>query len=210
MPKEEAPWTMTRSDIQRKRISDIQAMAVTGFKDHWLTPLWHGLPHVSGQPIEAGSWLCDRPEDSNYHFTVVSVPGRVMVFGDLGTLVVERCRDMIAWSRSAIESLDYFAEKVVREIKTKEYDPDMVRGWVYETDKALADGEYDADSKLAREWPEVRAEVESHLYDGRHAVLSVIWEANVWDEMPDFDNFESGFLWRREALKWFLKSYPGR
>ena len=81
------------------RVRQIAAMAKEAFARHRVTPLWHGLP-CGGGMIEARAWHCGDP-DSGYHsFTLVAIPGRLIVVGDLGTCVWERERDMLACRRA--------------------------------------------------------------------------------------------------------------
>lgn len=198
----EAPRTMRQ--VRGERIANIAEWAKEAFAEHRVEALWFGLPYTTGRPFEANAWLCSKPDRCEYAFTLYSVPGRLIVCGNIGTLVVQHERDMLRWARSAIESIDYFAEKIVTEIETEEYDPDMVRAYVHETDQdVLNDERSDA---FVKTWiGETRAELLSAIGDGEHRVMEVVCGSPLYNsDVPVFKNFKHVFLWQREAIKWFL------
>ena len=202
----------TVQQVRAGRVRSIAAMAKEAFARHRVTPLWHGLP-VGGGLIEARAWHCGAPDSGFHSFTLVTIPGRLVVVGDLGTCVWERERDMLAWARGSLESLDYFASKVVREIETEEYDPDVVRAWAHELDRDILAGDHDYDSRRAKLWvgEQVRQSVLDAIDSGEQEVCRVIYESGLEDgcDFPDFDNWRPGFLWCREAVKWFLANHGG-
>lgn len=194
-----------RLNVRTKRIALIAEAAEMAFCDHQIT-----------QRLDQGmfrSWRCQRPGSWNLGFDVTTTPGALIVSGDLGTLVVERCEDMedmIAWARGAIGDIHYFASKVSREIPTEGFDLEAAREAVREGLKeAIADG-YDRerigrwrsllgelsgmDASEPNEWEVEKKIFCSGLYDG------VDW--------PNCRNWRSRFLWQREALKWFLAHLP--
>ena len=198
----EAP--LTSSQVRDRRVADVAQMAAKAFAEHVIEPLWFGLPVASGRPIEAHAWLCWRPGHSEYQFTLYAVRNRLIVCGDIGTLVVERCPDMLAWARGSVDSIAYFAEKVVSEIDTEEFDPDMVRAFVHETDQDVLNDE--RSEAFVKDWiGETRRALLEAIDDGEYAVLQAYGESSLNDgDPPHFDNWKYGFLWTREAIKWFL------
>jgi hypothetical protein len=70
--------------VRAERVRSIAAMAKEAFARHRVTPLWHGLP-VGGGLIEARAWHCGAPDSGFHSFTLVTIPGRLVVVGDLGT-----------------------------------------------------------------------------------------------------------------------------
>lgn len=203
----EAPPRTGRQVID-DRIKHVAELAKKAFAEHRVEPLWVGVPFGPGL-IEARAWLCGKPDRSEYHFTLYSVPGRLILCGDLGTLVVERTRDMLAWARGSIGDVNYFAEKVPREIETKEYDPDLVRAWIHETDQEVL--EDNRSEKFVKEWiGELRAALLSAVEDGEAAVSEAYYGSGIYGGgPPDWTNWRHRFLWQREAIKWFLANHGG-
>jgi hypothetical protein len=195
-------------DGREKRIKEVAHSAKTAFEKFVVEPQWMG---TNGGEILARAWRCSEPGSCNNAFTLYSVPGRLMIGGDQGFCAWERERDMIAWARGAIDSIDYFAEKVPREIKVKEYDPECVRAWIAENDKDVLEGEHEPDSKFVKIWiGELRRdllEAVEGIHDERD-VCQKIYDSGICDEVPDFDNFTYRFLWQRQSLKWFFKQLP--
>lgn len=208
--KTEKVAPVTRHEVEQALVSEVAGYAKKAFAEHRVTCLWHGIPQRSGELIHAGSWLCGKPDSLAYHFTIVSVPGRLMVFGDLGSLALERTYDMLAWARGSIESMEYFAEKVVREMKTKVFDPAMVRAYVHEVDQDILEGEHEYDDKTTKAWlTGLRQELLAAAEEGGEGkVYAVYAESDLYDgDMPCFENWDRGFLWCREAIKWFLNNH---
>ncbi|HEY1187700.1 MAG TPA: hypothetical protein VGE74_08585 [Gemmata sp.] len=199
---------LTRRQVTERRIADVAAMAAKSFAAHRVAPLWVALPFDGACETGVSAWRCAKPGDCAYAFTLYSVPGRLIVCGDLGTLVLERTYDMLVWARGSIDSIDYFAEKVTREIATEEFDPDMVRAWVHETDQEVLEGEHS--DKFALAWRgELRREFLDAAEEGEHEAYRVYHESPLNDgDPPSWDNWKYGFLWQREAIKWFLARWP--
>lgn len=195
----------TRVQVERERVQSVADMAAKAFAEHRLYPQWIGVP-FTGLDRKAAAWTCSRPGDCCYAFTLYTVPGRLIVCGDIGTIVLERTTDMLAWSRSAIDSISYFAEKVTREIETAEFDRDMLLAWVHETDQDVLNGEHS--DKFALGW---RGELRQEFLDAEDEdeAHRVYYESSLNDgELPDWTNWKHGFLWQREAIKWFLSKVP--
>jgi hypothetical protein len=157
-------------------------------------------------------WRCEKPRCSEYHFNLLSVPGRLILTGDLGVLVVERTYDMISWARGSIHSLDYFAEKVPKEIETEEWDAECAKGWISEIDADIAKDEYG--EKKTELWTSELREELFDLADGQCAesdFMNALYRSDFVDcaDFPNLKNWKPGFLWQRECIKWFLSHYEG-
>lgn len=192
----------TRQDLRDSSIEQIRRLAEGAFADHHLkTVLSMATPdgHVR-------HWRCARLGDSAYAFNITTIPGRIIVTGDIGCLVVERTTDMIAWCRGSIDSIDYFAEKFPHEIPTKEYDPELAKQWVI--DAVGVDAEYHGEATIAK----IREEFPACSYDfwNKHQFYTDLSDCRIFDgcDWPDFDNFRPSFLWCREAIKWLLNRLP--
>ena len=161
--------------------------------------------HEVRQTLDQGmfrAWRCQKPGTWVMGFDVFTTPGRLVVSGGIGFLAVERTNDMIAWSRSAVNSISYFAEKVPREIKVKEHSADVVRAWIHETlaEENLKEAYRTALTNLL-EWTDL---------GWAHRVAEELHDSGVVDgcDYPDFNVYTRSFLWCREAVKLLLSKLP--
>lgn len=74
------------------------------FAEHVITPLMANGVYRS--------WRCGKPGTRTYEFTITTIPGHLIVTGDLQTLVVSREYDMLPWCRGAVDDADYFFSKI--------------------------------------------------------------------------------------------------
>ena len=177
-------------DAEQKLVKLIEDLATNSFKDH-----------IIKEELNQGvfrSFLCRRELSNIYMFRVTTIPGRLIVTGDIGTLVVERMYDMFEWAPSAINDLNYFAEKVPHEIVTREFCQDVAHEWIDEQKE-----EEEAD---IAELELLLASLED--FTGPDVFNLAVYESGVCDgcDMPDFRNWKPSFLWCREAVKWFFNN----
>lgn len=175
-----------------RRIAAHAGWAAEAFKDHKIElRLNQGLYR---------HWRCAKPGDGNHSFSITTIPGSILVTGDIGTLVVERETEMIHWCKTAIRDVHYFASKVPQEFKKYEYDPDMARRYIAE--------ELQSD-ELSEEDRETLLDLQEDCDDGELDFKRCLHESGYIDgcDFPDLDNYTSSFLWCREAIKWFLAHY---
>lgn len=144
-------------------------------------------------------WRFGRPDSTMDMLRITSLSGQLILTGDHGVCVWERDDNMIAWARGAIGSLSYFAEKVCREVRIREYDAECVADWVAEQDKC------DPDDQLAN-WSELREQLLGA--DGEAHVNELLCAAEVY-ELPDFDNYTARFLMQRAGLRHFFHKQFG-
>lgn len=170
-------------------------LASNAFKDH-VCRLEHP---ITGTVLESdavfGVWECRNANGSNiYRFRVIHVPGLLWCGGDVGDCEWRRTYDMIAWARSAINSVDYFFEKVPQHIQKKEFSSDKARQWIKELD--------------SDEFNETARELYSDLFsvtDNEYEFTDVLFNSDLHDgEMPPVYEWSSNLYWSRECIKWFL------
>lgn len=115
-------------------------------------------------------WLCRRPERQGYWFRVIKAPTALMVYGDVGELVLRISDiDPIPWLRGAITSPEYLWEKVqASKEPTKTFYPRDAMRWL--------------DDYLAESWPE--DECDSDRLKRQRAKL-VDLASELWE---DFDH----------------------
>lgn len=181
-----------------KRIQDHARWAAEAFKDH-----------VIEERLNNGMyrhWRCRRPGgDSAYWFDVTTTPGSIIVTGDIGELIVRRTEDMIAFCRGSINSIDYFAEKVPHSIPTDEFDMDVAEEWIDEQIRNAADYCYDSDDLEKLE------ELKHGLDETSEGSFARdLWDSGLNDggDFPNVRNYNSNFLWCREALVWLIAHLP--
>lgn len=58
-----------------------------------------------------GQWLCAKPGTGIYHFRVAQLKGALVVWGDIGDLIIANGRGTVAWFRGAQRDRDYVLSK---------------------------------------------------------------------------------------------------
>lgn len=197
--------TEVRKSPEQLRIEHNAEIAERAFKDHVLTIL------RDEGPDGFRHYRCGKPDGGcHYRFDVLLWPGWILVTGDVGECMWRREYDMLAWSRSAVRSIDYFAEKVPHSIPTEEFDPDVARRAVEEL---LADRIGDREDDEEGDDSEVQGELQEIL-DGeiecRDLFYQKLYDSGAIDgsSMPNAMNFNHNFLWCRQCVIWLLKQFP--
>ena len=218
-----------RYEVELRRRRDVAEMARKAFAGHVITPQFVGAdpPRVpfAGYSARLGSagvsrgWWCGNPGTIIYGFYVLATPGYLNLRGDLGTLELCRCQDMIAWASSAIRDPHYLAEKTPQDFAAEEYAPELVAAWVHEQDDEWAQmtPEEKAESRRWKVWSEDVGDAPWRSGSLRKLLLDLASAGESRDEVfrllhgtgydtdpPDFETFTHSYLWRYEALKWFL------
>lgn len=153
-------------------------------------------------------YRCANPKTINLSFHVVTFPGRLIICGDIGGMAWERCPDMLEWAAGAVHSTDYFAEKVWKSIKVKEFDEEMAKSAVQrEYEDRLKDAESDYERQLLTE---NRDFLLSAIEDGESFYSAYSQSDWYGGEFPSVENFTREFLRCREAVKWFLAWHKAR
>jgi len=203
-------------DYEAQRIAHIAESAAISFKDHVIeTRLHHGLFR---------HWFCHNLKSNAYWFSITTTPGRLIVAGDIGCLVVERVPDMIEFARTSIRDIDYFAGKVTREIATREYDMEIAKQWclkemldqsredrAYQLKHPANEGKKTPSQRFREELSDLRHEWgDSSMWTMEHHIGAAIFNSGIADgcDMPDLKNWRYDYLWCREAGKWFLAHMP--
>lgn len=181
-------------DARQKRIDEVHAYAVKAFAEHQVT-----------QTLAEGVfryWWCAKPDRCEYNFSVTTTPGRLIIAGDIGFLAVERTFNMIAWARSAVNSIGYFAEKVSHEIPTRQYDPEVAKEW-------CGDFMREVRKEKPDNWKAKIDKVNDLLnsVDDEHWFQQNLYDSCLVDgcDFPDLKNWTHSFLWCREAMMWLLE-----
>lgn len=158
-------------------------------------------------------WRCGQPNTGVYAFWVTTYPGTIVVSGDIGELIVERHYDMLPWCRGSVDSTSYFASKVPHAIKTTAFSEDRCREWINEELANLRGGAWEdhcRDEKKRDRLIEVLTDAmddldgdgfgEDQMYHATHEV----WQGS---DPPNFSDWNSNFLWCRDAIRWFVRHH---
>ena len=150
-------------------------------------------------------------------FDVTTIPGYLFVTGDVGSLIVSREEDMIPWCRGSCKSTDYFAEKVKQPIRQEEFSWEAFREWVewWEQENLPEKDEDDKeDAEQVREYKEILEKLHNALgIEGRIRdedapgwLYDNLGYNILEDSFQSWTIWEPGFLWCREAVRWFCEN----
>ena len=155
------------------------------------------------------------PKSSMGWFSIITTPGQLTIFGDMGTYVFAREQDMFAWFNSSYVNAGYWAEKlqaIDRNSAVREHSEDLFKRWVLEN---FWERREDYEPYVAAQiWADIRDSLFDPYCDdsaaGRHDVVSRFissgfeyhdsWELN-WDE------YGFRFLWCCHAILWGIQQY---
>lgn len=207
---------LNRYKLEAARVKRKTEDSVRNFAKHVLTVV------VDHGPDVFRHYRCHEPGTSNMHFNVYFFPGRMIVSGDIGFMAWERTFDMLIWARGAVDSIDYFAEKVPNEIETKEWDSEVGKAWVWEVffemvenlvDEEGVDASNAVNAHKAQGWRDTRDELMRHLDNGYEIFISEV-DNSDWSpskrggDWPELKQYTTSFLWCREAVKWLIRNLP--
>lgn len=141
------------------------------------------------------SWRCQKPGTRAHLFDITTIPGSLIITGDVGDLIVTRTYDMLPWCRGSVDDTRYFAEKVPQGFVKREFSLRCFEQWA---DDILESPDVsDADREIVREAYRDRHDCGcDHLYS---------LTRDVWiDGPPDWTDWTPGLLWCRDAIRWFV------
>lgn len=187
----------TKKDARQRRINQIHEFAAKHFANHKIEQrLNHGMFR---------SWRCKADGTWVHGFDITTMPGTLIVTGDIGELIVQRSDDMIAWARGSVHSIDYFAEKVPRSMETGEFCVEVAKEFLSELRQDLDESGYLNEAKR-----DAIAELR-HILDGDEIAdfQTELYLSGLVDgcDMPNLKNYTSNFLRCREAVIWFLANW---
>ena len=157
----------------------------------------HGITELSRSGVYR-SWRCAKPDSRIYSFVITTIPGSIIVIGDIGELIVSRMFDMLPWCRGSVNSTDYFAEKVPHAIPTKEFSRDKLREWIRDR---MADSEFSKHHELLEKTLRRADDL------GADWFYEELWPVWVDEDPPDWKDWRSNFLWCRDAIRWFVMNH---
>lgn len=198
----------TIAQLRNEQLANHDALAADVFKDHVLV--------ANADQLKRRQF--GRPKSSLYWFDLVTWHGNLLVTGDIEACWWQREPDMLAWARTSIGDVDYFAGKVVRPIATREWNSEVATAWVHEefglrlerigtilnVETTKTHG-----SRIARLHSD-RDDLIQCAQENKHAFDEMLIESG-WSsgEYPDLTLYKPGFLWARSAVQTALRLIPG-
>jgi hypothetical protein len=154
--------------------------------------------------VDAGSetfvWRCGT-QSSIYSFHVVSAPGSLIVYGDMGEFIWMRTRDMLRFL-CCTDDLDYFAGKC--KVGTSCYHPELVEEWLAEIKNYIGE---DWDGDLEDEWVEASESFENY---GVEEFIHTLYAGSLGEYVDSIDftfkYYSYHYLWIWYALRWFVSN----
>lgn len=186
----------TRTKTNNERALE-QIRAFKYFDEHQITREGPGL------------WYCGKPGTGIQHFRVIMVPGRIIVTGDLGDMILcVNHRKPLRWARGARFKPDqtyYPMSKLSHHCRNKEFKveeatewlEDQVREYRRHGDRTQV-GYY---IKILREWKECT--VLDHPREAEREWYEILYRHD-YDEPPGFSDHDIGTYYRYQALCWFM------
>lgn len=191
--------TQVANDFRSKLRRRVAEQALKNLKDHTIVQL-----HRDGDPGRL--WRCTNNGSSVYGFTVSAPPGWVIVSGDMGECMWSRTRDMLAFIRGSIGSLDYFSEKASKDCKIREPFTELAEEWLQEQESEWEDRHGDPMSDEQKEKLQgIREAYEQ--YNSIENLIQAAYESGLYDStsyLPHCQYYTYQYLWKIEALKWFV------
>lgn len=192
------------SEFFQRREEFFAALAKSAFKDH--------VVHVKLENGLYRHYLCRAPQTGMYHFHVMTFPGRLAVYGDIGDIVWEREPDTLYWARSAIRSISYFAEKVWSTIRVDEFSPSPAEARVREDYEQMRQELLDQHAPIEKlaQLEDTREELIAAAHDNGQYFYEAASGCEWYDgaDLPNVEDYTSSFYWAREALLWFFRNHP--
>lgn len=184
-----------RDGLLEKVREDVQCH----LKDHKIKQL-----HSDGEPGRI--WRCKKDGTNVMAFTICAPPGWLIMYGDMGECMWSRLKDMLEFVRSSIDSLGYFSEKVSRDCVIREEREELAHEWVESFSSEWLANSGEALSKDRME--ELRTIKDNLKYDSDlDSFKNEVWNSNLvhdGDSMPNLRYYTYSYLWKIEALKWFI------
>lgn len=162
------------------------------------------------------SWRCGRPNDSAYAFTITTIPGYLIITGDLSTLVVGRTYDMLPWCRGSVDSTGYFFEKADHTFNKVEFVEEMFDAWrndrIAELQKELKAYQDDDEEFDAGVWEDEKKTIVEQIEQldeyciqdegGEQAAYADL--RDHFDDFPNWRDYTPQMYWLRDAVRWFV------
>lgn len=142
---------------------------------------------------------------STYHgktwhnwFYVVGSPGSIYIYGDNGSLAMERVEDMFSFIKQNQNDHNYLLSKVPQDFKTKVYNSELVDKFIDNLE------EYMNPSAAKSIKPKLR-ELDYSLDSSE--ICRFLFYKHGFIDFPSFEEYSFSTLWNFCAIKWTVNQY---
>jgi hypothetical protein len=147
-----------------------------------------------------GRWYCGKPGTCIYSFRVIVAPRAVIVYGDIGEVILlPNDNDALAWLRGSVSGnagdVDYALGKSPWDLRTRQFLPAEVEAYIAECE--ANEDEQALGKKLRQGW-------ELADQESPEAWAETCHEAGM-DEWPNCDDWGNSMLWCYCGLQKFLQ-----
>lgn len=202
------PWYESKQVSEREK--EIMRKADECMKNHKLKVLHESEYFRQYRYGKEGT--CDM------QFDLIFFRGSMLVQGDMGEYWWQRTADMRAWASGAVRSLGYFAEKLIRDLKVKQFDSklavEFVRYTFAEKLEQLIFDSSPSDLKPVSSYPyqttiftnyeklkEQFEELMSKAEEQENSFYDCLYSAQWVDELPELEVYTYHFLWIRRGVQ---------
>lgn len=162
-------------------------------------------------------WRCQKLNEWNLWFDIVTWPGSLCIEGDMGTYIFSRTKDMVSFMRSSCMSYDYAAEKCkahdgrLREFREERFEMLLTEAEACDDDTLTRQEQYEFVQKRKEKTQEIRNRYRERSEDPSEARWAM-YESGLWDgsDMPSCEDFTYHFLWCLHAIKWFCEKIEAK
>jgi len=157
-----------------------------------------------------GLWYCGESGTSIYHFRVIMVPGRIIVTGDIGDMILNVYhRKPLRWALGCKMKPDntyYPMSKLSHDCDNREFKPEEATEWLEDCIREQRRcGDRESVSryiKMLRDWRDCYFTDEPRRAEHR---WYEIMADHDYDEPPGFRDHDIGTYFRYQALCWFMQ-----
>lgn len=162
-----------------------------------------------------GVWYCGIPHDSNMSFRVVSAPGAIIIYGDLGELIfLPNARNALWWAYKTKwdpESPYYPLTKISPQLRDKVFVVEEIDAHIEERLKDSYEAE---DKEEEQRWLRIKEKWDDfadrdNLTNAEQYWYQLCCEENE-DDPIDGMNWTSRVLWIYQAMCWFMSHVDHR
>jgi hypothetical protein len=153
-------------------------------------------------------WRCQKPGMWHMGFDIITWPGSLCYTGDMGDYLFQRTEDMVDFMSRACQDYQYAAEKCVTKHDIKEWREELFHKSLTDrlkegkTFRVMRQGSF-RDESVAEKIREIRQAYDE--YSSRHDAEKAMYESQLWDELPNCEQYTMHFLWCLHAIRWFCE-----
>lgn len=186
-------------------LDHIGRMAKDSLANHEATLLWD-YPDESGRKHAVRAWRFAKPGTSIMAMTIYVVPGRIIMVGDAGELILQRCTDMVHWLRQAIDSPGYVLEKVPHSFQKKQLSDGKTLVWLKELRKESKSSDKNQRLAKKKEFDDWERRLDgAGEYEVREIVSEIYNMGLSGYDYPELDDFTPNLCWCYWILKRWLE-----